>query len=110
MQIVLNLIGNAIKFTESGSVTLDVKYLKKSLIMRFIDTGIGISEDNRKIIFRQFTQIEELSTKRFEGTGLGLSIALELLKLMDGEITLKSKLYVGSTFEVTIPIENIYDN
>ena len=110
MQIVLNLIGNAIKFTESGSVTVDVKYLKKSLIMRFIDTGIGISEDNRKIIFRQFTQIEESSTKRFEGTGLGLSIALELLKLMDGEITLKSKLYVGSTFEVTIPIENIYDN
>ncbi|NTV10109.1 MAG: response regulator, partial [Zoogloea sp.] len=106
-QILINLGGNAVKFTDHGSVVIGVKYLGPAaggtgfeLFVR--DTGIGIAEEDRDKLFSLFEQADQSSTRRFEGTGLGLAISRRLVELMGGEIRLDSTLGVGSTFTVRL--------
>lgn len=107
-QILLNLIGNAIKFTSKGHVKLQVHIQNETtdkLLIEFVisDTGIGIPEDKIATIFESFTQAYTDITRRFGGTGLGLAITQKLTALMGGNIAIESKLNSGSTFTVTLP-------
>jgi len=107
-QILLNLIGNAVKFTDEGSVffralTENSEADSVDLVIEVADTGIGISEDQKEMIFEAFLQQEGQSTRRFGGTGLGLTITRRLVRMMGGNITLESELGKGSTFRVCLP-------
>ena len=102
-QILVNLTGNALKFTEDGEVTISVKKVTEtadnySLKFSIKDTGIGIPEDKLKTIFERFTQAEESTTRKFGGTGLGLNIVKQLVNLQNSEIHVKSKEGRGSEF------------
>jgi two-component system, sensor histidine kinase RpfC len=108
-QVLLNLLANAIKFTERGEVTLVVNVLTSTSTearVRFEvkDTGIGISEEKLATIFEPFTQADDSITRVYGGTGLGTSIARQLIKLMGGEIDVVSKVGVGSTFWLEVPL------
>ena len=105
-QIVLNLVNNAIKFTERGEVSLGVtleRHVGEGLLLHFIvrDTGIGIPEDKQKIIFDSFSQADGSTTRRFGGSGLGLTISSRLVQAMGGEIWVESKTGKGSCFHFT---------
>lgn len=107
-QILLNLVGNAVKFTQSGSVSISVRFESEStnrnLINLFVDiedTGIGIPEDQQNIIFEAFRQQKGQSIKAYGGTGLGLTITKRLIEMMGGKIMLKSEVNVGSKFTIT---------
>ncbi|MCI5117253.1 MAG: PAS domain S-box protein [Candidatus Electrothrix sp. LOE1_4_5] len=109
-QVLLNLVGNAIKFTHKGNVTLEAtirsthaNYCSASFTIS--DTGIGISQDQQENIFANFTQADSSITRDFGGTGLGLAISNRLLQLMGSEIYLKSTLGVGSVFSFNILLE-----
>jgi CheY-like chemotaxis protein/GAF domain-containing protein len=105
-QILKNLISNAIKFTEKGSVSITInKYTKSTVIISIIDTGIGIQADKQMAIFEAFQQAEGGTSRKYGGTGLGLSISRELAKLLGAEIKLNSKINEGSTFSIIIPLE-----
>ncbi len=111
-QILLNLIGNAIRFTENGDVTVKVLSKDKTLntnLIRFevIDTGIGIAPEIIPTLFSPFTQADNSITRRFGGTGLGLSICKRLVELMDGEIGVESQPGAGSRFWFEIPLVSI---
>ncbi|MFV8443243.1 PAS domain S-box protein [Flavobacterium sp. LB2P44] len=103
-QILINLLANAVKFTEKGSIKLNVSVIKKindsHAIIRFavIDTGIGILEENKKKIFRAFSQEDSSTTRKFGGTGLGLTISNQLLGLMNSHLQLDTTIELGSTF------------
>ncbi len=104
-QVLINLLGNAIKFTENGFVELAVSSGKDSMLCFDIkDTGIGISEENIKIIFEEFRQADGTTTRRFGGTGLGLAICKKIADLLKGNITVKSKIGQGSTFSFSLPL------
>lgn len=102
-QICLNLLGNAVKFTEQGEVRLEAEYRDNQLIISVTDTGIGISELMREQIFQPFVQTGESRYKN-QGTGLGLAISRKLVECMGGHIELKSVQGVGSNFRVHVPI------
>lgn len=106
-QILLNLAGNAIKFTEQGGVTIKacINNNSQSLRMEIIDTGIGIDEKHLSHIFESFTQADSSTTRRFGGSGLGTTIARELVRMMDGEIGADSTPSEGSTFWFEIPLK-----
>jgi PAS domain S-box-containing protein len=108
-QVVLNLLSNAGKFTERGTVRLKVEREsiagKDWLHFQAADTGIGIAEEDQKKLFREFTQVDLSTTKKYGGTGLGLAITRKLCELMGGEIQLESKAGQGSTFDVRLPAE-----
>lgn len=110
IQVISNLLNNAIKFTHNGQVTFG--YTLKGQFIEFYvsDTGIGIAEEHHKRIFNRFYQIESYGTKLNEGTGLGLSISKAFVELMGGEIRLESRLGEGSTFYFTIPFERVSDD
>ncbi|MEJ1369202.1 MAG: ATP-binding protein [Candidatus Sedimenticola sp. (ex Thyasira tokunagai)] len=102
-QILINLLGNAIKFTNEGHIELrchQLRYEQESTLIRFevIDTGIGLSESEKSRIFDKFTQADGSTTRRFGGTGLGTSIAKQLVELMGGRIGVNSAPGIGSTF------------
>jgi signal transduction histidine kinase len=110
-EIITNLIGNAIKFTDNGAITIDIKKIgnkPNTSLIRFSvkDTGIGISQQNITNIFDSFTQEKTDTTRKYGGTGLGLSIVKKLLELMNGRIFVESKVGEGSKFYFEIELEN----
>ena len=107
-QILISLIGNAIKFTRRGGVTVSVTALDTERVhFEVIDTGIGIAEDQRERLFEAFSQVEEGTTRRYGGTGLGLAISRELVTTMGGQIGVESQLEVGSTFWFELPLQPV---
>ena len=110
-QILLNLVNNALKFTEKGLVKLAVEMTRESeqtCVIQFVvsDTGIGIAKDKLSSIFERFTQADVDTTRRYGGTGLGLSISKLLIELQQGTLSVESQPNEGSTFYVTLPFEN----
>ncbi len=107
-QILINLLGNALKFTEHGQVSIKVELLgelseKANIRFEVRDTGIGISKDRHAAIFEPFVQADSTITRKYGGTGLGMSISKQLVELMHGDISFASEPGVGSSFWVTIP-------
>jgi PAS domain S-box-containing protein len=105
-QILLNLISNAFKFTDSGDVTIDVKLDGNSIVYSVRDTGIGIPEKQIEKLFTPFTQANESTSRLFGGTGLGLSIAHQYIQLMGGKIDLNSEFGKGTTVWFSLPLSN----
>jgi PAS domain S-box-containing protein len=103
-QVLLNLLGNAIKFTQEGHVTLRVSGTDGHLVLEVIDTGIGIDAAGVERIFDPFAQADASTTRRYGGTGLGTTIARQLAELMGGTIALASRVGHGSTFTVRLPL------
>lgn len=108
-QILVNLIGNAIKFTEAGSVSVEVSCGQGTgplplLNFKIVDTGIGISADRIQNLFTPFTQADTSTTRKFGGTGLGLTISKRLVELLGGSISIESQLNQGTTVNFTIPV------
>ncbi|ASU36377.1 hybrid sensor histidine kinase/response regulator [Mucilaginibacter xinganensis] len=106
-QVLINLVGNAVKFTTRGEIFIDVKALKsneKELVLEFTirDTGIGIPKDKLSRLFKAFSQIDSSTTRKYGGTGLGLVISEKLVKLMGGAINVTSKTGLGTVFSFTI--------
>jgi signal transduction histidine kinase/DNA-binding response OmpR family regulator len=112
-QILVNLVGNALKFTHKGyilvNVTARIQDAETIFNIEVIDTGIGIQENRRQDIFEDFNQAENSTTRVFGGTGLGLSITKKLVEAMDGELTVKSRYGHGSIFKVSMPLPAICD-
>ena len=113
-QILLNLVGNAIKFTDKGGVSIEVSIAdapsspsaKYSLRFEVTDSGIGMADEMSSQIFEKFTQADTSITRRYGGTGLGLTICKELTRLMEGTISVVSRLGVGSTFRFDLPLDS----
>ena len=110
-QILFNIIGNAIKFTESGTIALSAQLVGNSesdeqqfICIDIADTGIGIAAENLSTIFDSFEQISTDETRGASGTGLGLAVSKQLVELHGGEITVRSKINKGSTFSFTLPL------
>jgi signal transduction histidine kinase len=104
-ELLQNFITNAIKYTREGSVTIDVKVRKDSVLFTVTDTGIGISKADQKRIFDKFYRAEDYRTRETSGTGLGLYVAVKLAKKLGTKISMKSRLNHGSAFSVALPIE-----
>jgi CheY-like chemotaxis protein len=105
-QVLLNLLSNAVKFTDSGKITISTEVVKKEqeqIVLRFSvqDTGIGISEEQKRKLFEPFSQGDSSTTRKYGGTGLGLIISKKLVELMGGEIGIESKVGKGSRFFFT---------
>jgi signal transduction histidine kinase len=106
-QVLSNLISNAIKFTHKGSIHFGYVLKDKDLEFYVKDTGIGISRDQKELVFQRFMQADVSPTRRFGGTGLGLSISKALVELLGGEIWFESTLDAGSCFYFTIPLKPV---
>ena len=104
MQIFLNLLSNACKFTKNGVITFDIHNDKHFLYFSVTDTGVGIEQTKLNYIFEQFTQVDGSQTRKFEGTGLGMAITQNFCQLMGGTISVKSELGIGSVFTVKQPL------
>lgn len=114
-QILINLLANAVKFTEKGSIKLEMSIIEKiddsnaKIRIAVTDTGIGILEENKKKIFRAFSQEDSSTTRKFGGTGLGLTISNQLLGLMNSQLQLESTVDVGSTFYFDLELKTSDD-
>ncbi|MBA4382560.1 MAG: hybrid sensor histidine kinase/response regulator, partial [Sideroxydans sp.] len=116
-QIILNLIGNAIKFTEQGEIVVRASLREGDVDARYIglcisvsDTGIGIPADKQQSIFESFSQADTSTTRKYGGTGLGLTISTRLVEMMQGNIRVESEVGKGSTFHVEVLLERATDN
>ena len=105
-QVVINMVSNALKFTEKGGITIQCSLLERYDMLRIAvsDTGIGISPAALDYIFEAFRQADGSTTRRFGGTGLGLTIARKLIELQGGEVFVESTVGRGSTFSFTLPV------
>ena len=103
-QCLMNLAGNALKFTREGRVEISVELQGDVLVYRVTDTGIGIAEDKIETVFAEFRQGDATITSEFGGTGLGLSITKKFVEMHGGRIWVESELGKGSTFLFTIPL------
>jgi two-component system, sensor histidine kinase and response regulator len=110
-QVLINFVGNAIKFTDSGEVIVRVRTATQEGVLRFevIDTGIGISNEAQTHIFNAFSQADSFTTRKYGGTGLGLAICRQLSTLMGGEIGVHSEVNVGSTFWFEVRLDSVAD-
>jgi signal transduction histidine kinase len=109
-QVLLNLLNNAVKFTERGEVAVTAEEVYSPRIavrLRVLDTGIGIKPEDTAMLFQPFRQIDSGLTRNFEGTGLGLAICRRLLELMGGEIEVESEWGEGSVFTVILPVQGV---
>ncbi|MEZ9108189.1 ATP-binding protein [Vibrio cyclitrophicus] len=106
-QLFVNLIGNAIKFTEEGHVNVGIEWNNSQFVFSVEDTGVGIAESAHKTLFEPFTQADNSSSRNYEGTGLGLAICRKLVALMNGHISVSSVVEVGTTFTISIPLKVI---
>lgn len=109
-QVLINLLSNAIKFTSRGGISLKVSLVKQNpntvtVSLSVTDTGIGLSDRDKQLLFRPFTQVDGATTRRYGGTGLGLSISKRLVDMMGGTIKVESTLGKGSTFTFIVPLE-----
>lgn len=102
-QVIMNLVSNAIKFTEAGKVTVRISASETQVEVSVIDTGIGISEQDLPVIFEKFYQVDSSSSRKKGGTGLGLAICRELVQMHGGTIGVESEVGKGSRFSFTIP-------
>src|SRR6201993_3067045 len=107
-QVLLNLVGNAIKFTDTGEVRVTAKAVNGHFNVSVIDTGPGIHEEHQARIFEQFHQVDSSNTKAKGGTGLGLAIAKQIVEMHGGRIWVESMLGKGSTFQMELPIRAEY--
>ena len=103
-QVFTNLLGNAMKFTEAGSVTILTEVQDGRFRVHIKDTGIGMSQEEMSRLFQPFQQVDGSITRRFGGTGLGLAISQRFMGLMHGRITAESRKGEGSTFTVELPV------
>tara|TARA_R110000744_G_scaffold210545_1_gene329664 strand:- start:210 stop:2624 length:2415 start_codon:yes stop_codon:yes gene_type:complete len=103
-QVLLNLVGNAIKFTEEGTVTIAVRTTKKHIHFEVQDTGIGVEQDRLEILFSPYTQEDSTTNAAHQGTGLGLSISRQLAEMMGGSLTATSAVGIGSVFTCSLPL------
>ncbi|MFM8299697.1 MAG: sensor histidine kinase, partial [Microcystis aeruginosa] len=104
-QVILNVISNSIKFTETGTISLITHLEHSQAIITIIDTGIGIDPQQQSKLFRPFVMIDGSTTRRFSGTGLGLAISKNLMKMMGGDITISSQGQgLGTTVEIILPL------
>lgn len=103
-QVLINLVGNALKFTETGHVMISVNYDNDEFQFEVEDTGIGIPEDRRETLFEEFTQADTSTTRRFGGTGLGLAISKRIIETMGGDIYIRSRHGGGSIFAFHVPL------
>ena len=108
-QVLINVIGNAIKFTIEGSVNIDIKWKDDKLAVQVKDTGLGIPEEAQALLFDPFVQADLTAKRKFEGTGLGLAICKNLIALMGGDISFTSHLGVGTQFDIMIPLKGAAD-
>ncbi len=104
-QVVVNLVGNAVKFTEHGKVKVSVEASPRNLLFAVSDTGPGIPGEKQNLLFESFSQIDSSRTRRHGGTGLGLAISKGLVELMGGAIRVDSRAGHGSTFSFTLPLK-----
>jgi signal transduction histidine kinase len=104
-QVLLNLIGNAVKFTESGSIEITANARDGYFEILVRDTGPGIAPEHQSRIFEEFQQVDESSTRQKGGTGLGLAISKRIVEMHGGSIGIESELGAGSTFRVAIPVK-----
>ena len=102
-QVLLNLVGNAIKFTDTGEVRVTAKTVNGHFAVSVMDTGPGIPEEERSRIFEQFHQVDSSLTKAKGGTGLGLAIAKQIVEMHGGRIWVESTVGKGSTFQMELP-------
>ncbi|MGH2447277.1 MAG: response regulator [Chloroflexota bacterium] len=102
-QAVFNLLSNACKFTDHGTITLDVRSRGDDLTFRVSDTGIGMTPEQQAKLFQEFSQADSAVTRRYGGTGLGLALTRRLCRLMHGDVTLKSEMGKGSVFTISLP-------
>lgn len=105
-QILINLLGNAIKFTERGTVSLSLAAPDSVARFSVTDSGPGIADKDLELIFEPFRQVDASFTRRNEGTGLGLAVSRQLARLLGGDVTVSTQIGVGSTFDLTLPLRS----